>query len=89
MGFLCVCFPSSDTSEWGHQANQEWTGCYSVIGYLTEDTGKTFGVKWESWLRGAWTYLEDLKDCGETKWHQVTLHWQFLEQESWEREMDR
>ncbi|PKU44387.1 rap1 gtpase-activating protein 1-like isoform x6 [Limosa lapponica baueri] len=34
-----------DTSEWGHQANQEWTGCYSVIGYLTEDTGKTFGVK--------------------------------------------
>ncbi|KAI1242153.1 hypothetical protein IHE44_0005670 [Lamprotornis superbus] len=32
-----------DTSEWGHQANQEWTGCYSVIGYLTEDTGKTFG----------------------------------------------
>jgi len=53
MGFLCVCFPSSDTSEWGHQANQEWTGCYSVIGYLTEDTGKPFGVKLESWLRGA------------------------------------
>ncbi|TRZ15335.1 hypothetical protein HGM15179_011717 [Zosterops borbonicus] len=42
-----------DTSEWGHQANQEWTGCYSVIGCLTEDTGKTFGVKSESWLRGA------------------------------------
>ncbi|KAJ7422356.1 Rap1 GTPase-activating protein 1 [Willisornis vidua] len=34
-----------DTSEWGHQANQEWTGYYSVIGYLTEDTGKTLGVK--------------------------------------------
>lgn len=34
-------------------------------------------------------YLEDLKDCGETKWHQVTLHWQFLEQEFCEREMDR
>jgi len=32
--------------------------------------------------------LEDLKNCGETEWHQVMLHWQFMEQKSWEREMD-
>lgn len=28
------------------------------------------------------TNLEDLKDCGKTKWHHIMLHWQSLEQES-------